>query len=74
MHSILLAFALASTPPAAAACAPPEHRQFDFWLGDWIVRGGADGQQVLGRNRFAREAGGCALHASTGAVPVDPPA
>ncbi len=23
--------------PAAAPCADSGHRQFDFWLGDWVV-------------------------------------
>jgi hypothetical protein len=39
------------TAPAAAAAppaAPPEARQFDFWLGDWDVTWG-DGER--GRNR-----------------------
>jgi hypothetical protein len=35
-----------NSPPAVAApkppaCIAPEHRQFDFWLGEWEVRGPA---------------------------------
>lgn len=37
--------AAASTPTAAAACAAPEYRQFDFWVGRWDVYGPA-GKQV----------------------------
>jgi hypothetical protein len=45
-----------STPPA---CASAEHRQFDFWAGDWDVRR-ADGK-LAGRNIITREHGGCVL-------------
>jgi hypothetical protein len=54
----LLAFAAAS--PAVAACDAPEHRQFDFWLGEWTVHT-PDGK-VAGTNRIAREYDGCVLH------------
>jgi hypothetical protein len=40
-------------------CAATEHRQFDFWIGDWDVRGG-DGR-ALGTNRITSILGGCAL-------------
>lgn len=43
----------------AEACRAEEHRQFDFWLGDWSVTN-PDGQ-VVGSNRITRIAGGCAL-------------
>lgn len=38
---------------------PPETRQFDFWIGDWVVRdpGGA----VVGSNRISLVEGGSAL-------------
>jgi hypothetical protein len=49
-----------ATKPAAAPepCASPEHRQFDFWLGDWEVR---EGDRIAGANRITRILGGCAL-------------
>lgn len=66
MHALtlVLASALATSPPAPPppACTAPEHRQFDFWIGQWEVWGGAEGKTLLGRNRIAQEAGGCALH------------
>ena len=54
---------LASPPPAAPppACEAAEHRQFDFWLGDWEVFGGPQFDQLLGRNRIEKVSGGCAL-------------
>lgn len=53
--------ASASAGPAPPRpCAAAEHRQFDFWLGDWDVAT-ADGK-AAGRNRITRIAGGCALH------------
>jgi hypothetical protein len=41
-------------------CASPEHRQFDFWLGDWDVRH-PDGR-LAGRNRIVSLYDGCVLH------------
>jgi len=38
----------------------PEAAQFDFWLGEWEVRG-PDGR-LLGYNTVTREDGGCAIH------------
>lgn len=46
--------------PAAAACEAPEHRQFDFWLGEWNVHT-PDGK-LAGVNRITTEYGGCVLH------------
>jgi hypothetical protein len=48
--------AVASKPPP---CAPAEHRQFDFWLGDWEVKDPAG--KVVGHNRIEAAHGGCAL-------------
>jgi hypothetical protein len=45
--------------PAAKPCATPEHRQFDFWLGDWDVTNPAG--KAAGRNRITLILGGCAL-------------
>lgn len=61
----VLAFAMgvhacASLPSGAAACAAPEHRGFDFWLGEWQVRT-PDGR-LAGTNRIDREYDGCVLH------------
>jgi hypothetical protein len=27
-----------TAPPSPNPCSGPEHRQFDFWLGEWEVR------------------------------------
>jgi hypothetical protein len=56
------------TVPAAAPkpCAAPEHRQFDFWIGEWEVTR-PDGAPA-GRNRIESILDGCALRESwTGA-------
>jgi hypothetical protein len=56
-----VAQAQGQTPaPPAAACTATEHRQFDFWVGEWEVRGPAG--RVAGINRISRAFGGCALH------------
>lgn len=58
----IAALALALMPLCAHAgpCDSPEHRQFDFWLGDWTVHA-ADGK-LAGTNRIERAYGGCVLH------------
>lgn len=47
-----------ATPPAA--CSAPEHRAFDFWIGDWNVHGPKG--KLAGTNRITPEYGGCVLH------------
>ena len=49
----------ASGAARAAACSSAEHRQFDFWIGDWDVHQ-ADGK-LAGRNTITRVYGGCVL-------------
>lgn len=51
---------LAAAGPVSAACEAPEHRQFDFWVGEWNVHR-PDGQ-LVGTNSIQREYGGCVLH------------
>src|SRR6185295_12235235 len=42
-----------------SACDGAEHRQFDFWLGEWEVR---DPQgKLVGRNRIEKAHDGCVL-------------
>ena len=64
MKVCLLAIALMLAAPLALAapppCSSPEHRQFDFWLGDWRVTK-PDGS-VAGTNHITREYGGCVVH------------
>lgn len=53
---------VAAQQPAAAApppCAAAEHRQFDFWAGEWDVAT-RDGKSA-GRSRVTSILGGCAL-------------
>src|SRR6218665_3327660 len=60
------AIALSAAIPAAAqpaplpACNSPEHRAFDFWLGEWNVLG-VQGK-LAGTNSIKREHGGCVIH------------
>jgi hypothetical protein len=65
--------ASAATPPpaapaAAAACASPEHRQLDFWIGQWDVRVRARASPASdqwgegrGTQRIESILGGCAI-------------
>jgi hypothetical protein len=66
MPRICLAAALFALPAAAAAqpappaCATPEHRQFDFWVGRWQVS--PTGQaNVVAESLIERLYGGCAV-------------
>ena len=47
-----------NAPSPQQACASPEHRQFDFWVGDWTV---TQAGKVAGSNRIERILDGCAL-------------
>jgi hypothetical protein len=57
------------TPVADAAnardCGAPEYRQFDFWIGQWVV---TEAGQPAGRNQIAPDLKGCALFESWTAV------
>lgn len=45
--------------PRKKPCTEAEHRQFDFWVGQWEVE--ADGK-VAGTNAIASTLGGCVVH------------
>lgn len=49
----------ANAAPRPAACARAEHRQFDFWIGEWDVIGRTG--NPAGTNRIRAVHGGCAL-------------
>ena len=44
--------------PLVSRCASPEHRQFDFWLGEWNVTSNGS---PAGTNRIVLTQGGCVL-------------
>jgi hypothetical protein len=48
-----------SSEPVAQVCAAEEHRQFDFWIGDWEVTDSTGA--VAGTNVVSRVANGCGL-------------
>ncbi len=56
---LALAAPLAAQQTAPPDCSAPEHRQFDFWIGDWNVTGPQG--QVAGTNRIEATMSGCAL-------------
>ena len=63
---LLAGVLLAALPPARAqqpapGCVGTEHRQFDYWLGDWTVTDSA-GRTTLGTNLVTREEDGCLIH------------
>jgi hypothetical protein len=52
--------ALAEQTAKPAPCESPEHRQFDFWVGEWEVTT-PDGK-TAGRNSITRELKNCVIH------------
>ena len=46
-------------PTNDSPCSSEEHRQFDFWIGDWEVLD--EGGAPQGTNRIEQILGGCAL-------------
>jgi hypothetical protein len=48
----------AASPPPAPTCDGAEHRQFDFWIGDWEVTSNG---QAAGTNLVHAILNGCAL-------------
>ena len=57
---LALALPLAAQQPQPPACATPEYRQFDFWIGTCEVF--APNGQRAGTNTIDSVLGGCALH------------
>ena len=55
----VLATAAQGQEAKPAPCSASEHRQFDFWLGDWEVRGPAG--KVAGQNSITSAHGGCVV-------------
>ncbi|MEQ7156316.1 hypothetical protein [Brevundimonas aurifodinae] len=47
-------------PPAPIDCSDPDHRAFDFWLGDWDVRQ-TGSEAVVAHSVISSTAGGCAI-------------
>ncbi len=63
---VLGAMVAAGAPLLPAQQAPPgctaaEHRQFDFWVGDWVVTD-STGTRILGANLITIEENGCLIH------------
>ena len=57
----VMAFPLAAQQPRPNPCTAPEHRQFDFWIGDWTVTDSA-GKVTMGTNHITSEEAGCLVH------------
>jgi hypothetical protein len=63
LWSVMVAASIAIVPAGAtnpSSCAAGQHRQFDFWLGEWNVHT-PDGK-LAGVNSIKREYDGCVLH------------
>jgi hypothetical protein len=51
----------AAATPRDAGCTAPEYRQFDFWIGSWVV---SEAGQPAGRNDITPDLNRCALFES----------
>jgi hypothetical protein len=58
--SPLAAHSQTTSPPQPAPCATPQHRQFDFWVGDWDVTPTGK-NQIVARSLIENLYGGCAI-------------
>lgn len=56
---LLLPAAFAAQQPPAQDCSGPEHRAFDFWVGEWEVTSSG---RVAGTNSITLTQQGCILH------------
>lgn len=63
MRTILVIGLLAAllAPTAAPQCRSPEHRQFDFWVGDWDAYDLSDTAKAVARLQVTRIIDGCVL-------------
>ena len=62
MFAILLLLAQTAAPAAVAPpCAAAEHRQFDFWVGEWEVTPNIKGAKPVANSRIEKLYGGCAI-------------
>ena len=62
MAGLILAGLLLTQAPSPPPCTSPEHRQFDFWVGEWVVHD--PGGQQVGTNRIEQVENGCGLQES----------
>ena len=56
---LTVASLLGATLPLTASCSTPKHQQFDFLVGNWLVRDRSG--RVLGTHSVSKEHGGCSL-------------
>jgi hypothetical protein len=58
--ALLVSFSAMASAQTPADCQRPEHRQFDFWLGEWDVMD-STGTKRIGRNTISSILKGCVL-------------
>lgn len=57
---LLVACAHAQTPPTPPDCSAPEHRAFDFWIGEWDAYVSGT-ENLAGRSSVRSEDAGCVI-------------
>jgi len=61
LSSSLCPVVTSAQAPVSSRCATAEHRQFDFWAGDWDAYGLDENNKLVARARVDIILGGCAL-------------
>lgn len=56
---VLSVFVSSSQSTDDCACCSPEYRQFDFWIGEWVVKNRQG--DILGYNTLSKQEEGCML-------------
>lgn len=56
---ILSAPVATAQPSSGPPCSTAEHKQFDFWIGDWVVH--SEAGDLAGTNRIERTLNGCVI-------------
>jgi hypothetical protein len=59
LAALAMSFGVLAQDTKPAPCSAPEHRQFDFWIGEWEVKGPAG--KVAGQNSITSIHNGCVL-------------
>ncbi len=60
-HSLLIFAQSAPLAKAGALCKQASYRQFDFWVGDWVVVSNQDQNKIVGNNRIDKILLDCVL-------------
>jgi hypothetical protein len=64
LSAFLVAQATTVTTPRPPACTTAEHRQLDFWVGEWEVAPNVEGAPPIANSKIEKLHGGCTIRES----------